>query len=68
MIAEATGNDGGPEAVNLQITEDYLSGLGLILEKAKTTVLPTEMANVVGFFEGISKVTNKFPGLDAEKE
>ncbi|TGM98706.1 stomatin-like protein [Leptospira dzoumogneensis] len=68
LISDATANEGGTEAVNLQITEDYLAGLGIILEKSKTTVLPTEMANVVGFFEGISKVTNKFPGLDSEKE
>ncbi len=68
QIAEASGAEGGTEAVNLQITEDYLSGLGTILEKVKTTVLPIEMANVVGFFEGFSKVTNKFPELGQEKE
>ncbi|TGJ99300.1 paraslipin [Leptospira semungkisensis] len=68
MISEAIGKDGGSEAVNLQITEDYLSGLGEILQKAKTTVLPTEMANIVGVFEGLSKVTNKIPDLGSGKE
>ncbi|TGJ98609.1 paraslipin [Leptospira langatensis] len=68
MISESIGKDGGTEAVNLQITEDYLSGLGEILQKAKTTVLPTEMANIVGVFEGLSKVTNKIPDLGAGKE
>ncbi|TGK56881.1 paraslipin [Leptospira wolffii] len=68
QIAEAIGKEGGSEAVNLQITEDYLSGLGEILAKAKTTVLPTEMANIVGVFEGLSKVTNKLPDLGGDKE
>ncbi|PJZ64132.1 paraslipin [Leptospira wolffii] len=68
QIAEAIGKEGGSEAVNLQITEDYLSGLGEILAKAKTTVLPVEMANIVGLFEGLSKVTNKLPDLGGDKE
>ncbi|TGL53936.1 paraslipin [Leptospira wolffii] len=68
QIAEAIGKEGGSEAVNLQITEDYLSGLGEILTKAKTTVLPVEMANIVGLFEGLSKVTNKLPDLGGDKE
>ncbi|EQA43188.1 SPFH domain/Band 7 family protein [Leptospira broomii serovar Hurstbridge str. 5399] len=68
LIANSIGKDGGPEAVNLQITEDYLTGLGEILQKAKTTVLPAEIAGVVSFFEGFSKVTNKLPNIAETKE
>lgn len=68
QVAEAIGKEGGAEAVNLQITEDYLASLGEILSKVNTTVLPSEVANVVSVFEGLSKVTNKFPELGTEKE
>ncbi|PJZ68201.1 paraslipin [Leptospira perolatii] len=68
MIADSILLDGGSEAVNLQITEEYLTGLGEILGKAKTTVLPTEIAGIVSFFEGFSKVTNKLPDLGSSQE
>ncbi|MCC5815923.1 MAG: paraslipin [Leptospira sp.] len=73
LIAEATANglkaiadsismQGGKQAVQLQITQEYLEGLGKVFDKSKTTVLPETLANIKGVFEGVSKVTNTFPG------
>ncbi|MGJ4716646.1 SPFH domain-containing protein [Leptospira interrogans] len=68
MIAESISKEGGEEAVNLQITEDYLTGLGEILSTSKTTILPAELANIAGVFEGLSKVTGKLPEIKIQKE
>lgn len=56
-IAAAINKKSGPEAVDLQITQGYLDSFGKIISSAKTTVLPTNMANIVATFEGLSKVT-----------
>ncbi|WCL47866.1 SPFH domain-containing protein [Leptospira sp. GIMC2001] len=61
-IADAISKPGGRQAVQLQITQEYLAGLGNIFTKSKTTILPESLANIKGVFEGISKVTSTFPG------
>lgn len=60
-IAESISKSGGRQAVQLQITQEYLTGLGGIFAKSKTTILPESLANIKGVFEGISKVTSTFP-------
>jgi regulator of protease activity HflC (stomatin/prohibitin superfamily) len=60
-IAEAISMQGGRQAVQLQITQEYLQGLGNIFSKSKTTILPETLANIKGIFEGVSKVTSTFP-------
>jgi hypothetical protein len=37
--------------------------LGKIFTSSKTTVLPPNLAGIVGVFEGLSKVTNKIPSI-----
>ena len=66
-VAEAISKKGGADAVDLQITQGYLESFGKILTNSKTTVLPSNMANIVGAFEGLSKVTSSFPGNDSKK-
>ena len=61
-IAEAISLRGGKEAVQLQITQEYLESLGKIFESSKTSILPLTLANIQGVFEGLSKVTSAFPG------
>lgn len=61
-IAESISKQGGRQAVQLQITQEYLEGLGKVLNTSKTTILPETLANIKGVFEGVSKVTSTFPG------
>jgi regulator of protease activity HflC (stomatin/prohibitin superfamily) len=61
LVAEAISKPGGQDAVDLQITQGYLEGFGKILGTSKTTVLPSQMANIVGVMEGISKITHSLP-------
>lgn len=62
-IGQAISQKGGSDAVDLQIAQSYLEGLGKIFSSAKTTVLPPNLANIAGVFEGLSKVTGKIPTI-----
>lgn len=62
-IGVAISQNGGKEAVDLQIAQGYLDGLGKIFHSSKTTVLPPNLANIAGVFEGLSKVTGKIPSI-----
>lgn len=57
MIAQSIKNPGGPTAVKMQLLERFIEELEKILKHANLSVIPNEMANIVGFFEGMSKVT-----------
>jgi regulator of protease activity HflC (stomatin/prohibitin superfamily) len=64
-IGAAISKDGGKDAVDLQIAQGYLDGLGKIFSTSKTTVLPPNLAGIAGVFEGLSKVTNKIPSIQS---
>ena len=68
IIGKAISHKGGKEAVDLQIAQGYLEGLGKILQSSKTTVLPNNLANISGVFEGLSKVTHKLPDIHQKGE
>ncbi|TGL57351.1 paraslipin [Leptospira ognonensis] len=61
LVSEAISKKGGKEAVSLQITQEYLDALGTILKTSKTTVVPENLANISGVFEGLSRITTKLP-------
>lgn len=63
LISEAISQKGGLEAVDLRIIQEYIDSVGEILATNKTTVLPTNVASILSFFEGVSKVTGKLPQL-----
>jgi regulator of protease activity HflC (stomatin/prohibitin superfamily) len=67
-IGTAISKKGGKEAVELQIAQGYLDGLGKIFKNSKTTVLPANLTNIVGVFEGISKVTKTMPEIRTKGE
>ncbi len=67
LVADAISKPGGEDAVNLQVTLGYLDSFGKILANSKTTILPTEVANIVGMFQGLSKVTTSLPNIGDKK-
>ncbi|MCE9499081.1 MAG: paraslipin, partial [Leptospira sp.] len=67
-IASSISRQGGSEAVDLQIAQSYLEGMGKIISTSKNTVLPVNVANILGVFEGFSKVTGSLPDLKGEKK
>ena len=62
-ISNAISQKGGEDAVELQIAQNYLQSLGKVITVSKTTVLPTNVANILGIFQGLSKVTNSLPEI-----
>ncbi len=57
MIAAAIQQPGGSSAVNAQLVDRYIESFGEIADKADVTVIPLELANVRGFFEGMATMT-----------
>ncbi|QSX30435.1 SPFH domain-containing protein [Shewanella cyperi] len=57
MVAQALAVQGGTDAMNMQLKEQFIKQVGNILEQAEVSVVPAELARLEGFFEGMDKVT-----------
>ena len=57
LVAKAINSEGGDKAVKFQLLEQFIGKLGNILDKSKISVLPNEMANIKGIFEGAKTVS-----------
>lgn len=57
LIAAAIQKPGGSSAVNAQLVERYIDSFAEIADNADVTVIPLELANVRGFFEGMATMT-----------
>lgn len=55
-IAEAMQKPGGHTAAKMQEIDVFIQELGGILSSANITVVPTQLASIKGFFEGIGSV------------
>ena len=71
LIAKATQKPGGSAAINAQLVGRYIETFGEIAARADVSVIPLELANVQGFFQGLSAITggelpgDETPGGDA---
>lgn len=62
LIAAAINKPGGRLAVRTRLIEQFVDQLGSILNAADVSVVPTGLANLKGFFRGLSEVSD---GVDA---
>ncbi len=58
-ISEALAKPGGTEALKIKLIEQFIEEFGKIVNTSKVTVVPSQLANIKGFFEGMGKVTNE---------
>ncbi|ABV35077.1 band 7 protein [Shewanella sediminis HAW-EB3] len=58
LVSTALALDGGHEAMNMQLKEQFIGQVGKILNEAEISVVPAEMAKLEGFFEGMEQVTH----------
>ncbi len=58
MICTALANEGGNDAMNMMLKEQFISQVGNILSESQVSVVPAEMAKLEGFFEGMEQVTH----------
>lgn len=61
-ISEAISHAGGIEAMDMMLKEQFIEQIGAILKEADVSVLPAEMAQMEGFFAGVSEVTKAVKG------
>ena len=57
MIADAANQPCGDDAIKMRLMQEFIEQTGDVLEKADVSILPTEVAKLEGFFDGMDKVT-----------
>ena len=63
-VAEAVQKPGGAKAVQMRIVEQFTEEFGKILRSANISVVPSQLASIKGFFEGIGRVSSGIPGIE----
>ena len=63
-VAESIQKPGGLQAVKMQIVEQFIEEFGKILQSANVSVVPSQLANIKGFFEGIGRISSGIPKTD----
>jgi len=58
MICKSLTVNGGNDAMNMLLKEQFIGQVGKILSEAQVSVVPAEMAKLEGFFEGMEQVTH----------
>ncbi|WP_153916092.1 SPFH domain-containing protein [Shewanella sp. TC10] len=58
MVCTALANEGGNDAMNMMLKEQFISQVGNILSESQVSIVPAEMAKLEGFFEGMEQVTH----------
>ena len=61
-IAAATKEQGGLEAMNLRLAEQYIGEFGKIAKAGNTLVLPADMANVAGLIKAATTIVGAAKG------
>lgn len=61
-ISAAINNVGGTDAMNMILKEQFIDQIGVIMKNADVSVVPKEMAQLEGFFEGMNQVTASIQG------
>lgn len=64
-VASAIEKPGGNLALKMRITEQFIDELGKILQGSKLTVVPENLANIKGFFEGLTRVSTGISSVDS---
>ena len=58
-IAEAIQDDGGQDAVNLRIAEQYIQEFGQLAKTNNTMIIPSNLADIAGFVKMATSVVKK---------
>ncbi len=62
LIAQAASQPSGDQAIKMRLLEQFINQTGNILKTADVSVVPSELAKLEGFFEGMDKVTQSVQG------
>ena len=67
MIAQASAQPSGDKAIKVRLLNEFIKQTGKILAIADVSVLPTEVAKLDGFFNGMEQVTNTTKSVQGGK-
>jgi regulator of protease activity HflC (stomatin/prohibitin superfamily) len=65
MISQAVNLQGGKDALRLRLLGSFIKRIGDVLKSAEVSVVPTEMAQLKGFFEGMDQITQTIKGSES---
>lgn len=65
-VGQAISRPGGSAALKTRLVEQFVDELGHILKYSKVSVVPSDLANIKGFFEGMGQVTSGLSPKDQE--
>ncbi|PIE62410.1 MAG: paraslipin, partial [Desulfobacterales bacterium] len=57
--AESINSEGGADAVNLRIAEQYISEFGKIAKESTSLVIPTDLSDIAGAVKSLGTFSNK---------
>jgi len=66
-IATSINEEGGMNAVNLRIAEQYLTEFGKLAKTNNSMIVPADLSDIAGILTGITSVLNKANPLPAGK-
>lgn len=58
LVAKAASRSGGDKAIKMRLLQQFINQTGVILDKADVSVVPSELAKIDGFFEGLNSVAS----------
>ncbi|MDY0361682.1 MAG: stomatin-like protein [Desulforegulaceae bacterium] len=59
IVASAINEEGGSEAVNLRIAEQYITEFGNIAKESTSLVIPTDLSDITGFVKTMGSFMDK---------
>ena len=62
LIAKAAAMPSGDQAIKMRLLEQFISQTSSILKNADVSIVPSEVAKLEGFFQGMEKVTENIQG------
>jgi len=62
LVAKAASKAGGDKAIKMRLLQQFINQTGVILDKADVSVVPSELAKLEGFFEGLNSVASSTRG------
>ena len=62
LMAKAIKKPGGNLAVQMRIIDQFIEQFGKIMQSGNVKIVPSDLANMKGFFEGVSKVGSTVRG------
>ena len=62
LIAKAAAKPSGDQAIKMRLLEQFISQTSNILKTADVSIMPSEVAKLDGFFQGMEKITENVKG------